>query len=954
MGSIYTRERSWQEMAGYLTRLPDPDSVLQAKGYDVSIYRQLTFDAHVDSCMTSREAGVLSCEWDWQVDSSRREDKRALDFVKDVFANIDTETLTREILEAVYYGLSVLEKVTTTDGNRIYYSAIEGRPPEWFVFDNQNQLRFLSKGKGIDGELVEMDRIELVRHRATYRNPYGERKLARVFWPVSFKKGGVKFWMNFLEKYGGALMYIMTQEQNQEKIDKMLDMLDRMVEDATGVFQGQPGDQLMTVDVNKAGSSLAFSQMVGWSNAEVSKAILGQTLTTEQGNVGSQALGTVHFQVRGEIVEGDKKMVANTFNRLARSLVNLNYNVEKFPSLKYFEEEDVAADRAQRDALLYNIGWRPTPKYLADKYRMKEGDDFAIKEETTPELPFAEKDVPLSGVHAPAGLPPSVGVEKKNIPRLVRDDVKVIVLTDIEIATVEAEDKAFDAAIEGETKKGKLFEPFVNAIHAALEGASEYDEAMQRIADSLDIAVDAEPADSSTSVSFGNALLAGDILGRIWALRLRSGQARWNDAQNYASQEVVSLADMKGKIPPQTAVDFLKMKVPMPKADFLALGEKYRNFAFTVTGDLKEETIADLLKSLIDAKEGNIPYKEWVSGWMEKGVLPEARLKQVYWENMRSAQMAGKMAQLRKDVDIAPYWQRIATMDKGTRPEHAAMHGMIRRYDDPFWDEHTPKDAFGCRCTVRSLSPEYLKNKGIDPEKLPQGAPDMKEVVANNSYNPDFETLVAPKLNNFDTSGKLLLKTPEGFENNAGKDFGKWLEIKQNKDTSGWKNLIDEKVDLKTELKDVLEKKAGFDVKGKPEDVSAKAKAYLKEIIPDGKITDKFGNTIYIDTDRLIDHVIPVDKPAQYLKNLARLKYLNLFEQALKNPDAVVISLQEAPGIKKKSGMVKLGKGYILKVEEGGYWNVVINSTREYPGYSGWTFSFRAKETPGIMVRQKK
>jgi hypothetical protein len=38
------------------------------------------------------------------------------------------------------------------------------------------------------------------------------------------------------------------------------------------------------------------------------------------------------------------------------------------------------------------------------------------------------------------------------------------------------------------------------------------------------------------------------------------------------------------------------------------------------------------------------------------------------------------------------------------RPSHAALHGIIRPVDDPFWDGAFPPCGFGCRCVAQQMS----------------------------------------------------------------------------------------------------------------------------------------------------------------------------------------------------------------------------------------------------------
>jgi len=57
----------------------------------------------------------------------------------------------------------------------------------------------------------------------------------------------------------------------------------------------------------------------------------------------------------------------------------------------------------------------------------------------------------------------------------------------------------------------------------------------------------------------------------------------------------------------------------------------------------------------------------------------------------------------------------VAVLDSKTRPEHAQLHGLVFRYDDPFWNSFYPPNGWRCRCRVNALSERNLKRKKIKP-----------------------------------------------------------------------------------------------------------------------------------------------------------------------------------------------------------------------------------------------
>src|SRR5450830_817588 len=76
------------------------------------------------------------------------------------------------------------------------------------------------------------------------------------------------------------------------------------------------------------------------------------------------------------------------------------------------------------------------------------------------------------------------------------------------------------------------------------------------------------------------------------------------------------------------------------------------------------------------------------------------RLETIYETNMQSAYMAGRYQGMMAAKQYAPWWEYSAVMDNRTRPEHAAMNGLVFRYDDPIWNTWYPPNGFRCRCRV--------------------------------------------------------------------------------------------------------------------------------------------------------------------------------------------------------------------------------------------------------------
>lgn len=78
-------------------------------------------------------------------------------------------------------------------------------------------------------------------------------------------------------------------------------------------------------------------------------------------------------------------------------------------------------------------------------------------------------------------------------------------------------------------------------------------------------------------------------------------------------------------------------------------------------------------------------------------------LRTEYNQAVASAQSAARWTDYGKHADKNPFLQYQAVMDANTRAEHAALHGVIKRYDDEFWDKYYPPNGWGCRCEAIQL-----------------------------------------------------------------------------------------------------------------------------------------------------------------------------------------------------------------------------------------------------------
>lgn len=383
---IATRDRTYLSFSGMTMWLPNPDPILKAIGRDITVYRDMLSDALVGGLARRRRAAVLGMEHGVdRGDSSARVFKG----VQTMLGGLDMRQVIRDLHNAAWYGYQPAEITWSATGGRWLPQAVTGKPPEWFLFDTENRLRFRSNAAW-EGELLPERKFLLATNDATYDNPYGMPELSRVFWPLTFKKGGLKFWLRFADKFGqGFFIGKHPRGTPQSEIDALLDALEQLTQDGVGAI---PDDSSVNIieSGGKSASSDLFQNLVMYCRSEINIALLGQNQNTEASS--THASAKAGNTVAEDIRDGDAAMVASPVNQLIRWYVDLNHGPdEPAPVWSMWEQESVDEVQAGRDEKLKRAGANFTTQYFKRNYGLKDGDLVeSTPSDAPPGLSFAE------------------------------------------------------------------------------------------------------------------------------------------------------------------------------------------------------------------------------------------------------------------------------------------------------------------------------------------------------------------------------------------------------------------------------------------------------------------------------------------------------------------------------------------------------------------------------------
>lgn len=355
--------------AGYLGRLENPDPTLlsEGRGKGLKLYDEVDRDAHAGSVLQTRYLSVAGMEWEVQpADDSPRAQEIA-DFVKEALDRTNLTQAIQELMQATLYGFFVTEVIWAARDGRWVPKQLIGKHPRRFVFTPERGLRLLTRDSMIQGE--EVPERKFVRFTfGSSDNPYGKGLGQSLWWPVWFKKNGIKFWLIFLDKWGsptavGKYPAGATSEQKAALLEAV-----EVIRQETGVTIPE-GMAIELLEASRSGT-VSFEAMCEYMDRQISKRVLGQTASTE-GTPGKLGGDDAQDEVRGDIRKADADLLTECLNgSLVRWLVELNFSEPLYPwlALKTEDEDDLKLQAETDRIVVKELGLPVAVDYFYDRY----------------------------------------------------------------------------------------------------------------------------------------------------------------------------------------------------------------------------------------------------------------------------------------------------------------------------------------------------------------------------------------------------------------------------------------------------------------------------------------------------------------------------------------------------------------------------------------------------------
>lgn len=338
------------------------DNPNRSRLYD--IYRDIEIDLHLSGCVSQRVGFVMAKSFKL-VDAKGNINDQALH----LFDQAWFKQLLKYALEANLWGHSLIELGDiTTDGDGCpCYTDVKLIPRKHVIPEYGRVIQQVGQDwtSGIDYRaepftdwLIEAGRpdgLGLYLKAATQTIP---------------KKNMLAFWDSFGEIFGMPMRIARTTSRDP----KVMSQLEKMLKDA-GASQYMVAGQDTEIEFVESGKGDAFNvydKRIDRANSELSKLIIGQTMTIEDGSSLSQS--QTHLEVFQNLVDSDCTMLRDIVNnQLIPRMTKHGFPVK---GLRF--EWDNAVDYTPEQQVEYETmiadRYDVDPAYFAEKYNMPVGE----------------------------------------------------------------------------------------------------------------------------------------------------------------------------------------------------------------------------------------------------------------------------------------------------------------------------------------------------------------------------------------------------------------------------------------------------------------------------------------------------------------------------------------------------------------------------------------------------
>lgn len=337
------------------------DNPNRTRLYD--IYNDTSLDLHLSGCVEQRVGLAMARSFKIvKADGTEDEDAAKL------FDAAWFKLFCRMTLETVYWGHSLIElgNVVTNEVGMYMYDSVAIVPRKHVIPEFGKIVKEVGSDykKGMDFRTPPLSEwlIEVGQ-------PYDLGLYLKACIQTIPKKNALGFWDNFAEIFGMPMRIAKTNSRDDKDRAKIEKMMSQMGAALWGVFQ--EGTEIEVVESTKGDSYNVYDRRIDRANSELSKLIIGQTMTLEDGSSKSQS--ETHLKVLNNLIERDCDNLRDVINtQLLPRMVKHGFPVAGLSfewdySIDYTPEQQLAIEQLVVD------NYEVDGKYFEEKYNIPAG-----------------------------------------------------------------------------------------------------------------------------------------------------------------------------------------------------------------------------------------------------------------------------------------------------------------------------------------------------------------------------------------------------------------------------------------------------------------------------------------------------------------------------------------------------------------------------------------------------
>lgn len=313
------------------------------------LYQDVMLDGHLTGITGNRTLRTTNKDYIFTIDGIKDDALTELIKDKEWFENI-----IQWAHESTYYGYSLIWVKDFEKGNIKEVELIERG---LVVPEHKVLLYDINADKGIDYSTIK----DILLYAQFYDN-VGLLEKAAVY--TILKRHSWGSWDEFEELFGIPIRIAKIASQSETVKNEVAGWLEEMGSAPYGVFP--IGTEVDIKENSKTDSFNVFFQKIKALDAELSKLVLHQTMTTENGS--SKAQGSVHENTLEEVIYADeKKELAFLNNRLVPAMRLLGYKIPDKAKIAVEKTTD-PNDQIKIDGVLLGAGYVLTQDYIEETY----------------------------------------------------------------------------------------------------------------------------------------------------------------------------------------------------------------------------------------------------------------------------------------------------------------------------------------------------------------------------------------------------------------------------------------------------------------------------------------------------------------------------------------------------------------------------------------------------------